>query len=100
MLIDHRHYLAWLKILKARPAEVGVGTTLFVRALRENSTLDGDAKGLCLVFFERLKLVEPLNEQEIRDLFDDGERIGDAARPEGIPDFVDLVADFAGKHEV
>ena len=26
------------------------------------------------------------------------ERVGDAARPEGIPDLIDLTANFAGKH--
>jgi len=33
-------------------------------------------------------------------LLNNFERVGDAARPEGIPDLINLTANFAGKHRV
>ena len=45
-----------------------------------------------------LQLVEALDEEQVGDLLDDLERIGDPARPEVVPDAVDLVAQFACQH--
>jgi hypothetical protein len=47
-----------------------------------------------------MQIVEPLEKQQIGDLLDDFERIGDAARPECIPEGVNFTADFAGEHEL
>ena len=49
-------------------------------------------------FFEELEVVEASEEEEVSDLFDDFEGVGNAAGREGEPDAVDLVADFAGEH--
>ena len=48
--------------------------------------------------FERLQLIQPLDEKQIRDLLDDFQRIRNPAGPESIPDLVDLIADFIYKH--
>ena len=45
-----------------------------------------------------MQVVEPLDEEQVGDLLDHFQRVGDAAGPEGIPDVVDLAADFAGEH--
>jgi len=37
-----------------------------------------------------MQVVQPAHEQEVGDLFDDFERIGDAARPEGVPHIIDF----------
>ena len=39
-----------------------------------------------------------LGEKKVGNLLNDFERIGDAARPESIPDLIDLAANFTGKH--
>ena len=55
-----------------------------------------EAGGLAL--FEFLNLVQALEEEQIGDLFDDFDRVGDAAGPEGVPDAVNLIANVAGYH--
>lgn len=45
-----------------------------------------------------VEIVQPLDEKQIRDLLDHRERVGDAARPEGVPDLVDLIAQFPRQH--
>ena len=42
-----------------------------------------------------VEIVQALQEQQVGDLLDDFERVRDAAGPEGIPDGVNLGADFA-----
>ena len=48
--------------------------------------------------FESLQLVETLDEKQIGDLLNDFQRIRNPAGPEGIPDLVNLVANFVGQH--
>ncbi len=50
------------------------------------------------IFIESVQLIQTLEEQQIRDLLDDFEGIGNAAGPEGVPDAVNLAADIAGEH--
>jgi hypothetical protein len=45
-----------------------------------------------------VQFVEALEEQQVGDLLDDFEGIGDAARPESVPEGVNFTADFAGEH--
>jgi len=45
-----------------------------------------------------VEVVEALDEQQVGNLLDDLERVGDAAGPERIPDAVDLIAEFPGEH--
>ena len=51
-----------------------------------------------LVLLERLQVVEAADEQQVGDLLDDLERVGDAAGPEGVPDAVDLALELTGDH--
>jgi hypothetical protein len=46
-----------------------------------------------------VEIIEPLQEEQVGDLLDDFEGIGDTAGPEGIPESVDFTADLAGEHE-
>ena len=48
-----------------------------------------------LKFFGGFQLVQPLEKEQVRNLFNDFERIRNSASPEGISDGVDLVADVA-----
>ncbi len=48
--------------------------------------------GIGLLFL--VQLVETLHEQQIGDLLDGGERVGDAAGPELVPELVDLASEF------
>ncbi len=49
-----------------------------------------------LPLLQRLQLVEAADEEEVGDLLDHLDGIGDAARPEAVPDLVDLTADVPG----
>lgn len=52
------------------------------------------------VFPGSVAFIEPPHEEQVGDLFDHLQRIGDAPRPAGVPDAVDLAADFAGDHSL
>jgi hypothetical protein len=41
-----------------------------------------------------VQIVQPPQKQQIGDLLDDFERVGDPPGPEGVPDAVDLIAKF------
>ena len=56
----------------------------------ENGVFDGLFKAIRLGFAKGVELVETFDEEEVGELLDDGEGIGNAARPHGIPDAVDL----------
>jgi hypothetical protein len=45
-----------------------------------------------------LQFIEAAQKKQVSDLLDDFERIGNAPCPKGIPDSVDLIADFACQH--
>ncbi len=85
-----------------RPAHflIGDAATLAdaVLAFREDAPLDRLAEAVGLVLFTSMGVIQPAHEQEVSDLFDHFERIGDATRPKGIPYIVDLGAKFAGQH--
>ena len=86
-------------MLEARPAAIFVGAALRVFALGEDAALQFfELQTSGLVFLQRVQVVEALEEQQIGDLLDDFERIGDAAGPEGIPEGVNSTADFAVEH--
>jgi len=43
-----------------------------------------------------VQVVEALDEEQVRDLLDHLERVGNAARPEGAPDLIDLAFELSG----
>ncbi len=65
---------------------------------REDGILDGFLEAVRLVFLESVDFIQALDEEQIGELLDDGERIGDAAGPEGVPDAVNFGFDFASDH--
>jgi hypothetical protein len=85
-------------VLEARPAQVVVGPSLRILALGEDAALDGLLEPGGLVLLQRVQVVEPAQEEQVGDLLDDLERIGDAAGPEGVPDPVDLALQFTSEH--
>lgn len=64
----------------------------------ERRLLDGFAGAVGLVFFEGVQFVEALDEEQVRQLLDDREGVGDATGPHGVPDAVYLGSEFAGDH--
>src|SRR5438128_318155 len=68
------------KLGPVRPAQLGVGKNRVVLLAAQA----GGALGILLA------LVEALQEQEERELFDGVERIGQAAGPEFVPEGIDL----------
>ncbi len=101
MFADHCEHVGGREMLEARPAIVRR------RARRPRMVVLPSGKNRRSMrllqpdgfeFFERVQLVQTLDEQQVSDLLDDFERVGDPAGPEGIPDLVDLIANFAGEH--
>jgi hypothetical protein len=50
--------------------------------------------GAWLLFFKGFQFIQAAEEEQVGNLFDDFKRVGDAASPEGVPDGVDLTANF------
>ena len=80
-------------LFEARPAEL-------VLLGGEDRILDGLAGAGGLGLFERVQIVEPLDEEQVGELLDDRERIRDAARPHRVPDVVHFGFEFAGDHDL
>ncbi len=64
----------------------------------EYGVLDGFLEAIGLVLPEGVEFIQPLDEEQVGELLDDGERIGDAAGPQGVPDAVYFGFDFASDH--
>ena len=47
-----------------------------------------------------MQVIEPLDEHQEGQLFDDRERVRYAARPEGVPDLIDLAANGSCDHDM
>ena len=52
----------------------------------------------CFVLLQRVQVVEAPEKEQVRDLLDDFEEIGDTTGPESISADVNLAANFAGEH--
>ena len=72
------------------PAEVVVSPAAFVGSFGEDTALDGLDEAIGLVFGEGLQVVEAAEEEQVSDLLNDFEGVGDTTGPEGVPDGVDL----------
>jgi len=53
-----------------------------------------------LLLRNRLQVVQAAKEEQVGDLLDHLQRVADAARPEGIPDAVDLALELPSDHAV
>ena len=80
-------------LFESRPAEI-------VPLGGEDRILDRLAGAGSLGFFERVQLVESLDEEQVGELLDDRERIRDAAGPHRVPDAVHFGFEFAGDHDL
>lgn len=98
MLTDDGEHLARLKIPESRPAELLVRASPAVAPFGKQAALHWPLEPHGFEFLDGFEFVEPPQEQEIGDLFDHFERVGDASGPERIPDGVDLAADFPREH--
>lgn len=98
VIADHLEHPRGGGVLQARPTHVLVRAAVAILARREDAPLHRLAEPGRLVLFERVQLVEPPQEQEVRDLLHHLERVRDPPRPERVPDRADLVLDLAGEH--
>lgn len=73
---------------------------LLVLALWENATLHQAAQAVGFIFFKHVQVIQAAQKDEIGNLFDHLKRVGNTARPKGILDAIDLIADFTGEHDV
>ena len=64
------------------PAEVVVSPAALAVAFREDAALDGLAETVSLIFGESLQIVEAAEEEQVSDLLNDFEGVGDATGPE------------------
>lgn len=85
-------------MLEAGPAEILVRAPFWVGASGEDAALHRPAEARGFALLQRVEVVEPFQEQEIGDLLNHLQRVGNPAGPEAIPDPVDLVAEFASQH--
>ena len=100
VLADHGVHVGRGEVLEARPAQVLVGAALGVLALGEDPPLHRLLEPGGLVLLQRVQVVQAAQEEQVGDLLDHLQRVGDAAGPEGVPDLVDLALDVAGDHRV
>lgn len=98
VLTDEPEHFVRGRILEARPAEAFVWGPAIVVALGEDAPLHRLARAIGPELRERMKLVEAAKEKQVGDLLDCGQRVGDASRPQGVPDAVDLALEFAIDH--
>ena len=96
MLAHHFEHFARFVVLETRPAELVVGEALGILALGEDAALDRLFQAGGFELFQGVELVQAAQEKEIGDLLDDFKGVGDAAGPEGVPNAVDLAANFTG----
>src|SRR5438093_7388234 len=89
MLANHLVHIGRREMLEARPTVILVRprrSRVIVLTLWKQAPLDGRLETCGFQLFECLKLVETLDEKQVRDLFNDFQRIRNSTRPEGIPD--------------
>ena len=102
VLGDDLEHGGGIAVLQPRPAHFLVSDAAasadLVLAGGEDAPLDRLAQPVGLVLLAGMRLVQPAHEQQVGDLLDHLQGIGDAARPEGVPDAIDLVAQFTCEH--
>ena len=93
LIHDLEHFLG-LEMFEARPAAIFVGAFLGIFAFREDAALHRFFEPGGFILLQRVQVIEPLEEQEVGDLLDDFERIGNAADEHGYL-IVGIVNDLA-----
>jgi hypothetical protein len=101
MFVEDAEHLARLEMLEFRPAQVFVGFAAFVRVagfrdpivtFGKDAPLDRLPQSGGSALLQLLHLVEALDEDQVGDLLDHLQRVGEPARPEVVPDAIDLIA--------
>lgn len=93
LIAEHGELALGVEILEIRPAQIAL--------LRfKNGVVDRLAKQIGLFLLRGMQFVQALGEQQIGDLLDHRQRIEYAARPEGVPDLIDLILDGTGDHKI
>ncbi len=98
VLADDLVHLGRGEVLELAPAKVLVRPPAVILALGKHPPLHRLLQPRGLVFFQGVQVIQAAQEEQVGDLLDDLQRVGDAAGPEGIPDSVDPALDFAGHH--
>ena len=98
VLVHDGEHVGRGEILETRPAQVLVGAALGVVSLGKDAPLHRLFERGGFVLLQRVQVVQPPQEEQVGDLLDDFERVGDPPGPEGVPDAVDLIAEFTGEH--
>ncbi len=99
MLADDRIHVTRIEVLEAVPAEILVVSASCCPCPRERSA-SASASFSRLAFSSSAvsSSSRRLRKSKVGDLLNDFKGVGDPARPEGIPDLVDLIANFTSKH--
>jgi len=98
VLADNGVHLGRREILEMRPPEMLIRALLRILARREDAVRHRLFQPRGLVLLQRVQVVQAAQEEQVSDLLNDFERVGNAAGPECVPDLVDLALDGAGDH--
>jgi hypothetical protein len=98
MLGDRLEHRPSLSVFETGPPHFFIWGTPAIGPFGEDASLHRLFETRCLQLFYSVKVIKAPEKEQVRDLFDDFERIRDPARPEGIPEGVDLVADVSSQH--
>jgi len=92
---ENVEHLFWFKVLESRPAKIFVRTLPRVLALRKRSTLHRFVSAVGFVLFQRMQVIESLDEEQICDLLHYFQRIGNAPSPKRVPYLVNFASYLA-----
>jgi len=98
VLADDGEHLRRGEVLEARPAEVLMVAPAGVRAGREDAARHRPLRRHRLALLQRLEVVEAAQEEQVGELLHHLQRVGDAARPERIPQPPDPRLQVIGQH--
>jgi hypothetical protein len=90
VLVDDAKHLRSGKMLEPRPAQILVGVAALVCALREDAALQRSAERGGLALHDLLHLIETLDEDQVGNLLDHLQRVGEPAGPEIVPNPINL----------
>ncbi len=98
MFPQHGEHLGRREVPEPRPAQVLIGAAARVAALGEDAAGHGALQPGALALLQAVQVVQAADEEQVGELLDYLQRVGDAAGPEAVPDAVDLAAEVAGEH--